>query len=241
MSNLEAIVLVGGKGTRLRPVVSDRPKPMADVLGKPFLEWMLCYLREQGIQRVILATGYKGDYVRAHFGDGAHLGLKITYSQEDMPLGTGGAVRNALSETRNEKFFVLNGDSFCFFKTKCMLERMSHSVADAVLWGVYCDDASRYGTIVIDDDQRMCAFEEKRNDHQPGFINAGVYLLSRSLVEAMPLSQAISLEREVFPSLISKEFFACLGDGPFIDIGTPDSYQLCGEFLLKYQSHFEYR
>ena len=125
MFDMEAVVLVGGKGTRLRSMVSDRPKPMADVLGKPFLEWILLHLKKQGIKRVFLSTGYKGEMVRDYFRDGASLGLCIGYSQEEEPLGTGGAVRKALAHLKDSIFYVLNGDSFCFFDASHIHPRQS--------------------------------------------------------------------------------------------------------------------
>jgi D-glycero-alpha-D-manno-heptose 1-phosphate guanylyltransferase len=118
---IDAVILAGGKGTRLKSVVSDRPKPMAEVAGRPFLEWQLLYLRSLGIKRVILCTGYKGESVENHFDTRVEMGMEIMYSREDSPLGTGGAIRKALTLVRTDPFLVLNGDSFCPFDLKVLL------------------------------------------------------------------------------------------------------------------------
>ncbi|MCC7261006.1 MAG: nucleotidyltransferase family protein [Candidatus Latescibacteria bacterium] len=227
----EAVILVGGRGSRLRSVVDDRPKPMAPVLGKPFLEWLILYLKSQGMARIVLATGYRGEMVHEYFGDGDPWDIEISYSQENEPLGTGGALRLALEKTTTEQVIVLNGDSFCSFD----LQKLSHvfmvNHADAVMLLVEMNDCDRFGSVEIDEDGRIMGFCEKSTRTGRGLINAGIYLLSRSCVESLPKGKYLSLEQNVFPDLVHKRFYSLTEGGPFIDIGTPESYAMAAEFL----------
>lgn len=230
---MDAIVLVGGKGTRLLTVVNDRPKPMAPVAGRPFLEWLLLFLRGQGIRRVILATGYKGEMVEAHFRDGTGLGLQVVYSHEEIPLGTGGAVRHALPQVTTDPVLVLNGDSFCPFDVEHLLGAKCSTGAQALLWLVWTADCRRYGSVALAEGTKVVAFHEKASDLRAGRINAGVYLLRRHVLESIPATRPVSLETEVFPSLIGHGLYATAGPGPFLDIGTPESYRKAGSFFAE--------
>jgi len=221
---VDAIVLAGGKGTRLRSVVSDRPKPMAQVAGRPFVEWLLLALRAQGLRRVVLATGYKGEMIASYFGDGSRLGMELAYAQEEVPLGTGGAMRNALPLTTTARVLTLNGDSFRPFDVGRLAAAHAGSGATATLWLVRMDDCRRYGTVEQAGDGRVLSFREKSPDLGAGLINAGVYLFERAALDAIPASTPVSLEGDVFPALIGRRLYAAAGDGPFLDIGTPESY-----------------
>ncbi len=223
-AGIDAIVLAGGKGTRLQSVVSDRPKPMAEVAGRPFVEWLLLALRAQGLQRVVLATGYKGEMVASYFGDGARLGLELVYAQEEVPLGTGGAVRHALPLTTTARVLALNGDSFCPFDVGRLAAAHEARGAAATLWLVRMDDCRRYGAVETAADGRVLSFREKNPDLGAGLINAGVYLFERATLDAIPAAQPVSLESDIFPDLIGHGLYAAAGDGPFLDIGTPESY-----------------
>ncbi len=221
---IDAIVLAGGTGTRLRSVVRDRPKPMAEVAGRPFVEWLLLALRAQGLRRVVLATGYKGEMVASYFGDGARLGLELAYAREEVPLGTGGAVRNALPLTTTARVLALNGDSFCPFDVGRLAAAHEARGAAATLWLVGMDDCRRYGAVERAGDGRVLSFREKSPDLGAGLINAGVYLFARAALDAIPAGAPVSLESDVFPALIGRGLYAAVGDGPFLDIGTPESY-----------------
>ncbi len=230
----DAIILVGGKGTRLQPVVKDRPKPMAEVLGRPFLEWLLMGLRAQGTSRVVLATGYKAEVIQHHFTGPLPLGLDLVFSQESEPLGTGGALRNAMGQLSTDRVLVLNGDSICPFDLPAMMEAHLRAGALATLWLVPMEDCGRYGSVEIDGEDRVNAFSEKSSLPRSGLINAGIYLLEKRLLQAIPAGQATSLEREIFPSLIGRGLHAVVGRGPFLDIGTPESYATADLFLAAY-------
>lgn len=230
---LDAIILAGGKGSRLKGIVSDRPKPMAIVAGRPFLEWLIVALRIQGVKRFVLSIGHMGECVLAHFGDGRKWKVDITYSWESTPLGTGGAVRSALSYLQSERFLVLNGDSYCRFDLSRLTELHLRWQAQATIGVVQVDDCRRYGTVSIDDMHTVRAFQEKPLARLAGLINAGLYVLENTVVQSIPTEKAISLEREFLPTLIGRGLYAAVGDGPFIDIGIPETYARAGEFVNK--------
>ncbi len=221
---IEAVILVGGAGTRLRGVVADRPKPMAEVAGRPFVEWLVLALRRQGVRRIVFAAGYMADRLEEHFADGAAWGLEIVHSRESEPLGTGGALRLAVEHVSGDRLLALNGDSFCPFDLARL--ESAHCARDArcTLWLASVPDAGRFGTVLTAEDGRVLEFVEKRGVAEPGQINAGVYLLERSVVELIAPGGAVSLERDVFPCLIGRGLYGVAGEGPFIDIGTPESY-----------------
>ena len=230
---LEAVVLVGGKGTRLRGVVSDRPKPMALVCGRPFLEWLLLALRAQGVTRVVLATGYMADSVEDYFGDGAAWDMELLYSKDPSPLGTGGAVRHAAELADSDHLLALNGDSYCCAEVVRLLQEHLRREAKGTLWLVPKRDCSRYGAVRVGDDGSIAAFLEKSHVHSSGLINAGVYLLDRAVVQAIPCGTTTSLEREVFPRLVGRGLYGVVGNGPFLDIGTPESYARAHQFMAQ--------
>jgi D-glycero-alpha-D-manno-heptose 1-phosphate guanylyltransferase len=226
-------VLAGGLGTRLRPVVNDRPKAMAPVAGRPFLEWLIEDLRRQGIRRLVLCTGYMSESIEGHFGSGRAWGVEIDYSRENTPLGTGGAVRLALAKLRSSRFLVLNGDSFCDFNVQMLDNVHREHTAAATLWLVTVEESERFGAITIDSNQAITAFREKESVRKPGLINAGVYLLERWIFESTAEGSAISLEKDVFPQFIGHGLYGVVGAGPFIDIGTPDSYAMADLFVRR--------
>lgn len=231
--SLDALILVGGKGTRLQGVVSDRPKPMAEVAGRPFAEWLLLDLRAQGLRRAIFCTGYMSAVIEAHFGDGRQWGMEVTYSRDPFPLGTAGAVRYALSQVRGERFLILNGDSYCRIDLKRLAQAHANRRASATLWLVPVDDCRRYGSVVIGEDGAVRAFQEKSPEKRAGLINAGIYLLEHVVAEAIPEGEAVSLETAFFPQLIGRGLYAAVGESHFLDIGTPEAYAISDEFFAR--------
>ena len=230
---VEAMILVGGRGTRLRAVVGDRPKPMAEVAGRPFLQWLVIGLRSQGGRRVVLCTGHMGDKVQAHLGEGSDLGVKLVYSREIAPLGTAGAVRNALELMWSDPFLVMNGDSYCRFELDMLCRSHILNRAAVTLWLVRVNDCSRYGSVVLREDGEVEAFEEKSEASRPGLISAGIYLMNRKMVESIPAGRAVSLEREVFPGLVGHGLYGVVGEGPFLDIGTPEDFARAEKFMTR--------
>jgi NDP-sugar pyrophosphorylase family protein len=230
---LETMILVGGKGTRLQQVVNDRPKPMAEVAGRPFVELLLLALAAQGVKRVILCTSYMSEVVEAYFSDGKQWGMEILYSNDSVPLGTAGAVRYALDLVRSDRFLVMNGDSYCHVDI-CRLEQM-HSTrsACATLWLVWMNDCGRYGSVEIARDGTIQAFREKLSEERSGLINAGVYLFERKTLESIPEGRAVSIEIDFLPRLIGHGLYGVVGEGPFIDIGTPEAYTKAEQFFAQ--------
>jgi NDP-sugar pyrophosphorylase family protein len=226
-------VLAGGLGTRLRAAVADRPKVLALVHGRPFLAYLLDQFAGAGVRQTVLLTGYMADRVEAEFGR-AFAGMSLAYSPEPQPLGTGGALRHALPLLTRPTVLVLNGDSYCDLDPAAFFAQHQGSGAEATLALTAVADASRYGKVRLSDDGRVERFEEKQAGAGPGWINAGVYLLARRLVEEVPAGRAVSLERDVFPGWAASG--RCRGyraAGRFLDIGTPESYAEAATFFAR--------
>jgi NDP-sugar pyrophosphorylase family protein len=223
-SEIKAVLLVGGLGTRLRTVVPSAPKPLALVGNRPFLELLIQQLAGQGVRRLIMCTGYLADQIEEEFGDGRGLGVTVEYSKEPEPLGTGGAVKFAESFLQGvPDFLVMNGDSFLELDLNelIQLHRMHGSLATMAVVSV--ENAGRYGTVYVDSGNRVTEFCEKTGSDSPGLINAGVYVFSPAILELIPTGPA-SLEKDVFPTLLDRGVYAVRQKGVFIDIGTPADY-----------------
>jgi NDP-sugar pyrophosphorylase family protein len=231
IADIEAVVLAGGLGTRLRSAVPDRPKVLALVRGRPFLAHVLDRLEAAGVRRVVLGTGYGADRVREAIGD-RHGRTAIAYSHETSPLGTGGAVRLAAGAAASDPVLVLNGDSHCEADLAAFAAFHRTCGAAGSLMLTRVPDTGRYGRVDLDDVGRVTAFREKGDAAGPGWINAGIYLLSREMLDAVPEGRAVSLEREVFPLWAGRgRLFGLCGGGRFLDIGTPESYREAEEFF----------
>jgi D-glycero-alpha-D-manno-heptose 1-phosphate guanylyltransferase len=220
----EALILAGGLGTRLRAVVSDRPKPMADVGGRPFITFLLDQLMCSGFRRAVLCVGHLGEQVPLVLGN-RYGALELLYSFEQAPLGTAGALRNAAGLTSQPSVVAMNGDSFCDLDLR-MLERTHQSRrARATLAVLQQSDRSRAGTVDVDSAGRVIRFESRPSVPGPGLINAGVYFFQRDVLDAIAPNCAVSLEDETLPGLVARrELFAWQVEARFIDIGTPASY-----------------
>ncbi len=221
----QAIVLAGGFGTRLRSVVSDVPKPMAPIGGRPFLAYLLDYLAAQGIKTVTLALGYLGELIERHFGE-RYRGIRLTYSYEREPLGTGGAVREALKLLNtNQPVWILNGDTFFACDLGACAKTHRAAAADVTLALKRVADADRYGLVEVDDNGLVTAFAEKRAGAS-GLINAGVYLVDPGAFARFDLpGPNFSLERDLFERhLLDLRLNTCPQDAYFVDIGVPEDY-----------------
>jgi NDP-sugar pyrophosphorylase family protein len=219
-----AFILCGGRGTRLRPVVADRPKSMVIISGVPFLQLLIERLRSQGVADVILGTGYMAEKIENYFGRGDNLAMHIRYSREHEPLGTGGALK--LAELHiSDPALVLNGDSYVDWSLVPMLELFTAKDAVMVVALQAVADVTRYGSVALDQAGRITQFVEKGVCAGPGLINAGVYLLRKQIVSNLPAGVAISLERDVFPRLLERRVYGLVCTGLFIDIGTPDDFR----------------
>ncbi len=222
LSDIPVLILVGGKGTRLASLVSDVPKPMAPIGEKPFLHYILTYLKQSGFIKITLLTGYKSESISDYFGDGKAMGLQISYSHEATPLGTGGATRQAMKQIPAENFLILNGDTFYNIDYKAFVLTSQSPVSMALN---QLSSAGRYGTVVLNHEGQVTAFKEKAPDRVEGFINAGVYLLNKEIADLIP-SGFVSLETDVFPELASKGWIQGVPmKAQFIDIGIPEDYK----------------
>lgn len=224
MEACDVMVLCGGLGTRLRKVVADRPKPMADIDGAPFLSRLLEHVSSHGFQRFILCVGHKSDVIESHFrrscGD-----LSVVLSNEESPLGTGGAIWNARTLIKSRTFLALNGDSFCPVDYAGMLEFHSACRSSATLAVAPIQEAGEYGTVLLADNGRINAFAEKSGRQEPGLVNAGVYAFQTDLLDQVLIPPPFSLERDVFPHVAERgSLWAWKTSGPLIDIGTPERY-----------------
>lgn len=221
---MQAILLAGGLGTRLRAVVSDRPKPMALIGDKPFMEYVVHELLRHGITNIIFAVGYKGSMVEEYFKDGSGFGVSVSYAYEEELLGTAGAIKNAGQYVTDDQFFVLNADTFYQMDYGRLVKVMEEGSLDMALVLREVPDISRYGAAVLENG-RLTGFNEKSEEKRPGTINGGVYLMKRELLSRIPAGK-VSLEQEMIPEWMKAG--AALGgivnDGYFIDIGVPEDY-----------------
>jgi len=235
LSEMTAAVLAGGAGERLRSAVADRPKVLAEVAGRPFLAILLDQLLAAGVRRAVLCTGYLADQVRAAFGD-AYGDLALAYSRETAPLGTGGALRQALPLLNSDPALVLNGDSYCQADLLGLAAwHAAHDAAGTLLL-TKVPDTTRYGRVEVDADGRVLRFDEKGASAGPGWVNAGVYVLGRALLASIPAGKATSLERETFPAWTGRGLRGWQGGGRFLDIGTPQAYASAEDFFRGFTS-----
>lgn len=220
----EAIILAGGFGTRLRSLVSDVPKPLAPVGGRPFLAWVLDSLAMQGVRRVILATGYMGDRVAEACGR-SWRSMELLYSQEHAPLGTGGAIAMAFRQVQGDACLVLNGDTWLAFDYALFDQTWRADNARLAIALAEVPDVSRYGAVEIEEN-RVTGLVEK-GDAVPGYINAGVYAIRRSLLADFPTKESFSFENEVLMPAVKREVVCgYTHTHDFIDIGVPQDYRL---------------
>ena len=223
-AHIPAILLVGGKGTRLKAVLSSKPKPLARVGDIPFLELLVMQLCSQGVRRMIMSTGHLADQIEETFGAGDRWNADIRYSKETQPLGTAGAVKFAERHLeQSSDFLVFNGDSFMEIDIPAFI-RFHRQHGGLVSMAVRrVPDAGRYGTVQVDGLNRITHFSEKTGTISPGLINAGVYMFKRAVLGRIPQGPS-SLENELFPELLTQGMYALEQDGMFIDIGTPEDY-----------------
>lgn len=223
IADITAVILAGGLGTRLRSVLSDRPKVLAEVLDRPFLTYLLDQLSSAGAREAILCTCYMVDRVQEVYGN-TYKSLQLLYSQEDEPLDTGGALRLALPLLKSDPVLVMNGDSYIHADLSSYVDWFFQLDRKASLLLTKVPDRSRYGVVKVEKDESITVFKEKGMTKGAGWINAGVYLVKTSLLRSIPSGKAFSLEREFFPSLVGNGLFGYQCKGRFIDIGTPESY-----------------
>lgn len=228
---MTAAVLAGGLGTRLRTVTADRPKALVEIHGRPFLAYLLDYLSGSGVRSAVLCTGYRGEQIYRSFG-GSYKNLQLSYSREARPLGTAGALRLALPQLISDPVLVMNGDSFCAADLREFWSWHCGRASRATMLLTRVSDTRRYGSVAVGADGAVTAFAEKRSqDKAAGWINAGVYLLSRRVLAAIPEDTPASLEHDVFPGLVGQGLRGFAITGRFLDIGTPEDFAAAESFF----------
>lgn len=230
---MTGVIIVGGLGTRLRPVVADKPKCLAPVNGQPFLFHLLQQMVDAGVSRIVLCTGYQAEQVEACVGS-VFAGVPVDYSHETDPLGTGGALKLAFDRYGCENsWLVMNGDSYLELDIASFKHQFLTSTCIAALGAVRVPDGRRFGGLRCLPNGRICAFEEKSDAPGPKWINGGVYLLSPQFLAGLPATTPLSLERDVFPKCITNGLLAYASRGRFIDIGLPESFAEAQTFFAE--------
>jgi mannose-1-phosphate guanylyltransferase len=224
---VQAIVLVGGEGTRLRPLTEDVPKPALTLVDRPFLAYMIEWLAAHGVTEAVLACGFLPDVLQEALGEGEHAGVRLTYVTEPDRRGTAGAIRfaaDALGDDLDERFLALNGDVLTDLDLTALINAHREREARATIALYPVEDSSAYGLAGVDGEGWVTEFVEKTGEPMPGEINAGAYLLERSVLDLIPPDREVSIEREVFPLLVGDGLAALRLDGYWMDIGTPERY-----------------
>lgn len=228
----QAIILCGGLGTRLREIVQDRPKPLALINERPFLDYLLHFLdKTQLIDRVVLAIAYKAELIKDYYQNHPY-SFKIDFSIEKELKGTGGGIIQAMNIIDDEEFLVFNGDSLVTFNFGCFIEYVKQNATRLGMVITKVENVGRYGSICFDEQGCIISFSEKSADQKgSGYINAGVYYLTKEVFSNYQFGKAYSFERDILPSLIHKGIFGFKSDGFFIDIGTPESFKRAQEIM----------
>ncbi|MEZ5666635.1 MAG: nucleotidyltransferase family protein [Alphaproteobacteria bacterium] len=226
-----AIILAGGYGTRLKSAVSDRPKPLAEINGRPFLDYQIAHLARAGIRDVLLCVGYGAQMIVEKMGASCH-GARLRYIR-DWPLrGTGGALRQALPALEASTVLVLNGDSFSGADLRKLVEaHATRPNTQATMLLAWREDREAFGGVTLDDAGQIVAFREKQAGIGPGYVNAGAYVFSRSVLAGIPADRVVSLERDVLPAMVGKGLAGWVDEAAFLDIGTPENYFRAHSFL----------
>lgn len=232
MAEIDVVILCGGLGTRLRPVISDRPKGLALVAGRPFLDILVDELLGKGLRRLVFCTGHGGEQIAAHYC--GRNDAEFVFSPEPSPLGTAGAVRNALVHVRSDPFIVVNGDSFCevAYSELLAFHERRHSSLTIVI--TPASERKDVGLIVLGDNDQILSFSEKRGSWEGGvcYVNAGIYVMQHSLVVGLQVATQLSLENDVFPKAARDgHCYGYRASGSLTDIGTPERYRAAQDTL----------
>jgi mannose-1-phosphate guanylyltransferase len=219
-------VLVGGQGTRLRPLTLSAPKPMLPTAGVPFLTHLFSRVKAAGVRRVVLSTSYQADVFADHFGTGADLGLELEYVTESEPLGTGGGIRNVLDRVTSEDVLVFNGDVLSGVDLRKLVDTHRNGHADVTLHLTRVEDPRAFGSVPTDAEGRVQAFLEKSPDPVTDQVNAGCYVFRRSVLESIPAGRPVSVERETFPGLLAAGavVLGYVDSTYWLDLGTPATF-----------------
>lgn len=229
-SDIDVVVLCGGLGTRLRNVVTDRPKPMAEIGDRPFLDILLGHVRGFGFRRFILCTGHMGSFIEEYYKARSDVDTEVVISGEEQPLGTAGAIRNARGLIRSRLFVALNGDSLCRLDMARFVRFHDERGAFATIALSPVEAVEGYGVVMLDKEGRITAFNEKSSGG-PGHVNAGVYVFDMALLDEIPEGRNVSLEYDIFPKVLDKKLLGYVVGERLFDIGTPDRLKIAKDRL----------
>lgn len=230
---MDAIILAGGRGTRLQEIISDRPKPLAPINGIPFLDILISKLQiDESIDKIILSVGYKKEKIIERYKNLDN----IIFSEEKEPLGTGGAIKKAFEYIESENVLILNGDTYVDLPLKKFLNFHLKTNADITILSNFMENLSRYGSLKINKyTNKLISFEEKQDNNNKGYINSGVYIFNKNVFENILFDRSFSLEKDFFSlALSTKNVFAFKISSFFIDIGTKESYLDAQKLLIKF-------
>lgn len=223
--DINAVILCGGQGLRLRPLIHDRPKSMASINRRPFLDILIKRLVQYGIKRLILCVGYKAGMIFDYYAN-KKSSLEIVYSHETRPLGTGGALKKAKKLINSETFLAMNGDTICDINLNSFLRFHIRKGALLSMALVRAEQSSDFGSVSLDKNSRITGFQEKKDGETAGLVNAGIYFMEKDIFLRMPGKERFSLEGDLFPGILN---FKCYGfvnnHGFMLDIGTPQRYR----------------
>ena len=214
----DILILCGGKGNRLKSIINNIPKPMVRINNKPFLDILITQYKKLGFDRFILCVGYKKEIIKKYYSDKKE---NIIFSEEDVLLGTGGAIKNAEDKILSDNFIVINGDTFSSINLKKILKYHIDNKSIATIVLKRNKDKLDYGNVIIDKKNRIISFNEKMISTD-SYINCGIYFLNKSIFKYFPKGNIFSLERDIFPNLIVKKYFGYITNTKFYDIGTPE-------------------
>ncbi len=221
--SMQAVILAGGLGTRFRPLTLKTPKPMIHVMGRPYLEYQLQYLKNYNITDILLCVGYLGEKIQNHFGNGQSMDLSITYSHEEKPLGTGGALKNAMNQL-HDSFFLIYGDSYLPINY-LSIEKHFLEIDKTVLMVLYDnqEDTTVPNNVCLNEYGAVAQYKKDSSDRMLKYVDAGVLVLKKEILDIVPSDREVSLEKDIFPDLIARQ--QCAGfvtRERFYDIGTPE-------------------
>lgn len=227
-----AIILAGGKGTRISSIHSTIPKPLIPVAGKPLLVWQIEYLRSQGISNFVISTGHLAGKIELYFMENKIDNINISFANEKVPLGTGGAICFSSKNIPDKNVLVCNGDSVCFTGLKKMIEIIEKPEAKAVILVSKIDDVKEFGKVIINSEGKITEFIEKGKSKNSGWVNAGIYCINVDWAKKMNFNKAFSIEKDIFPKLAkSNNLFAVKTNKKFLDIGTPERLKSAETFF----------
>ncbi len=230
LEEVDVVILCGGKGSRLRGVVDDRPKPMAEINQQPFLDILIKYFARFGFRRFVLCAGYMSEVIQYHFSQRTGP-LEFVVSNELTPLGTAGSIKNAGRFIQSDPFLVTNGDSFCSVDLAEFCDFHLSRLALMSIVVVESENTTNSGLVTLNGLQRITGFEEKKQAQEKGYVNAGIYFFQKEILSSIPANTKYSLEYDLFPKLVSLESYAFVSREELIDIGTPERYERARSFF----------